>query len=693
MIHSCFRFFALTLILLYLPINLSSETRNNGLRPMYQQHIEAIENQVSYITVPEFGKDWEWFNSQPLSLEKELKGKIIVLDFWTYCCINCMHILPDLAELEEKYVNAPVAFIGVHSAKFAHEKCASGIRHAVQRYNIQHPVVNDAEMLLWRHLGVRSWPTLVVLSPSGKLLLAFEGEGNKEDLDNFLTEALHFYGARGELDTDPIAIKPEQSFFPSSNSPLRFPAKLAIDPQREWLFISDSNHNRIVITDLNGQLIGTVGEGAEGLRDGDFSSARFNRPQGLAIQGNHLYVADCENHALRLIDLSKKTVETLAGNGSQGYDYEGGDRGPYQSLSSPWDVAVHDGKVYIAMAGTHQIWVHDISSRVTRAYSGSGAELNLNHSRSLMKAAWAQPSGLSIHDDVLFIADSESSSIRSIDLKGESTATLVGGDDTEPRNLFAFGDRDGRGSHARLQHPLGIIALGDTDKVVVADTYNHRIKLLDPASRSIKQWIGSGHAGNQDGPSHTASFNEPSGFALSPNGQKLYVADTNNHQIRVIDLISKGVSTLNIVGLSPHKQSENTKDRLTDTSLARTLYFNKRKMEAGGEGEIRFKITLPENYQYTEEAESRWQLLPGYQQPVHISKENLSGFLGEQETVQIPFTVPDDFTGGTIKLELIVFFCKQESSCYVDSVIFEFPLEKGTDDCYQILFDYVPNHE
>lgn len=352
----------------------------------FKNYISDIETRGGGQQVPEFPPKLDWLNTSPLRLRQNLRGKVVVLDFWTYCCINCMHVLPDLKYLENKYKGKPFTVVGVHSAKFDNEKDLDAIRYAVLRYEITHPVVNDGDMVLWRELGVNSWPTFVVVSPNGKLLAQLAGEGHRQDLDDFVEAALQFYGEKQLLDNHPIpeALEKDKDTRLVA-SPLKFPGKLATDLTNRRLFISDSNNHRIVVTDLEGNFIMQIGGSGEVLRDGTFEYATFNRPQGLAYnpKKNVLYVADTENHALREINFVSETVHTLAGNGEKGSDYKGGRKGMAQVLNSPWDVCVDSssGIVYIAMAGQHQIWQHDIMDGVTSAFSGDGYERNLNGKR------------------------------------------------------------------------------------------------------------------------------------------------------------------------------------------------------------------------------------------------------------------------------------------------------------------------
>ncbi|CAJ1869524.1 unnamed protein product, partial [Sphenostylis stenocarpa] len=481
----------------------------------FVKYISDLESRGNAQIVPEFPSKVDWLNTAPLQFRRDLKGKIVLLDFWTYCCINCMHVLPDLDVLEKKYKDMPFVVVGVHSAKFDNEKDSEAIRNAVLRYGISHPVVNDGDMFLWRNLGINSWPTFAVVGPNGKLLAQLAGEGHKKDLDDFVEAALLFYGKQNMLDNTPISLSLEKDNDPRLlTSPLKFPGKLAIDVLNNRLFISDSNHNRIVVTDLDGNFIVQIGSsGEEGLQDGSFDDATFNRPQGLAYNAkkNILYVADTENHALREIDFVDEKVRTLAGNGTKGSDYVGGGKGDtqldssislfFQLLNSPWDVCFHplEEKIYIAMAGQHQIWEHNLSEATTRAFSGDGYERNLNGS-SPTNTSFAQPSGLSLSQDrrKIYIADSESSSIRAVDLKTGGSQLLAGGDPMFAENLFKFGDQDGIGSDVLLQHPLGVMC-GNDGEIYIADSYNHKIKKLDPTSKRVSTIAGTGKAGFKDG--------------------------------------------------------------------------------------------------------------------------------------------------------------------------------------------------
>ena len=236
----------------------------------------------------------------PIEL-KDLRGKFVLLDFWTYCCINCMHILPEVKKLEKAYPNNLVV-IGVHSGKFDTEHDSDSIRQAIMRYEIEHPVVNDADMKIWNRYGVSSWPSLFLIDPEGKVVKLFQGETSFETFDQTIKNALPYYRQRQALNERPVKFDLETR--KAAQTPLRYPGKILADEPGRRLFIADSNHNRIVVASLDGKLQTVIGSGEIGRADGDFKAARFNHPQGMALRGDILYVADTENHLLRKIDLS-----------------------------------------------------------------------------------------------------------------------------------------------------------------------------------------------------------------------------------------------------------------------------------------------------------------------------------------------------------------------------------------------------
>jgi thiol-disulfide isomerase/thioredoxin len=510
-------------------------------RDLLAQSDPKPENRPKAVDFPD---NMEWLNtSGPIKLA-DLKGKVVILDFWTLCCINCMHILPDLAALEKKYPNELVV-IGVHSAKFDNEKDTKSIRKAILRYEIAHPVVNDADHKIWDAYGANSWPSFAVIDADGKYFGAAFGEGKFDLLDKTVGKLIAEAKQKKSLNDKPIRFDLVR-FRETSDTPLFFPGKILADEKSKRLFIADSTHHRVIVTDLDGNQKQVIGSGSPGYKNGKFAEVQFDDPQGLAIDGETLYIADRKNHCLRVADLVGGTVKTIAGTGK--HDGKPNNRladVPLQplkiGLNSPWDLLLLGKKLFIAMAGHHQIWAYDLTTDRIQPYAGYGEE-NIDDG-PLYRANFAQPSGLAYDGKFLYVADSEGSAIRKLQADGDGRVnTLVG--TTGRGSLFNFGDKDGIGEKAQLQHALAVVP--HEGKLIVADTYNSKLKLLDPVTRELKTLLGGTDTDDkQMGP----LFNEPAGLSIAAG--KLYVADTNAHRIRVVDLKTNKVSTLELKGVKP----------------------------------------------------------------------------------------------------------------------------------------------
>jgi len=472
---------------------------------------------ASSIRAPEFPSGLTWLNSQPLSM-RGLRGKVVLLDFWTYGCINCQHILPDLARLNEKYGDKLVV-ISVHSAKFERESDAANIRDAVLKNHIEHPVLVDKGMRVWDEYTVRAWPTLILVAPDGRIVNEFSGEGHYEELDRKIGGLVSTFRAKKQLDETPLHLSLERARV--AETPLFYPGKIAVGDGK--IVVADSSHNRLVVADSQGKTLATIGSGEAALQDGSFAQAAFWNPQGVFVDGDLIYVADTNNHAIRLVDLKARTVSTLAGTGKQAAYQATGGSAKTSALSSPWDVVKVGDAIFIAMAGNHQIWRLDLKSNMVAPWAGDGNEARRDGNR--LFASFAQPSGLASDGKSLFVADSESSCIRRVDLQSGEVQTLAGG------NLFDFGDRDGIGDTARFQHPLGL-ALRD-GQLYVSDAYNGKIKRLDPQTGAV-QTVASGLA-------------EPGGLAF--DSEQLLVADTAHQQIRTFNLQGGSSAVLSLSNL------------------------------------------------------------------------------------------------------------------------------------------------
>lgn len=489
------------------------------------------------VKAPELTGDKAWLNtSKPLKLS-ELKGKVVLLDFWNLSCVNCFHTIPILKELEARYPKELV-IIGVHTPKYSSEKETKPLQEAVSRMELDHPVVNDEDNSIWTAYGVKAYPTIVLIDPEGGLVKMMIGERSYQQLSQQVKQLIDQFKAKGEITEEPLVFKNEPK--PNKDTALRFPEKLCVDPKRKLLFIADSGHNRIVVSTLDGKLVNVIGTGKIGSADGSYERAEFHHPRGLALDGNNLYVADTQNQRLRKVDLDSRTVSTISGDGELTEILAPPDFGDAKGarLNSPWDLIVANNKLYITMAGSHQLYVLYFSNNHLYAFAGSGDE-GLKDG-PLLTADLAQPSGIAFSANKIYFTDSESNSVRSADVdpKTGKIQTIVG------KGLDYFGDMDGSLAKAFFTHPLGVAVSGN--KVYVADTLNHKIRTIDTKTKMVSTLWGSGKAGNAVG--DYPQFNEPNGIAVL--GKNMYIADTNNNEIKVGNLSDGKVTAFKISGLT-----------------------------------------------------------------------------------------------------------------------------------------------
>ncbi|HEU0131010.1 MAG TPA: thioredoxin-like domain-containing protein [Mycobacteriales bacterium] len=404
------------------------------------------------VRAPELTGAGGWLNTPgPLSLAA-LRGKVVLLDFWTFCCANCLHVLDELRALEEELADVLVV-VGVHSPKFAHEADHDAVVAAVERYDVRHPVLDDPDLAMWRQYAVRAWPTLVLIDPEGYVVAQASGEGHAAGLAEVVRDVAAAHEAKGTLRRGPAPV----AIAEPAPTPLRFPAKAVPTPR--GLLVSDTGHHQVVLLDAAFEEVRRY--------DG------FAEPQGLCLlPDGRVAVADTVAHLVRALDLDTGEVTTLAGTGAQLRAAPFGGPALEQPLSSPWDVAWYDGRLFVAMAGIHQLWAYD--GETVGAVAGTAAEGLRDGPAD--RAYLAQPSGLAVGADRLWFVDAETSALRWY--RDGEVGTVVG------HGLFDFGHVDGPAADALLQHPLGVLARAD-GTVVVCDTYNGALRAYDPATGTV----------------------------------------------------------------------------------------------------------------------------------------------------------------------------------------------------------------
>jgi thiol-disulfide isomerase/thioredoxin len=430
------------------------------------------------VRAPELTGRGGWINTGggDLSL-RALRGKVIVVDFWTSCCANCLHVLDELRPLEERYADVLVV-LGVHSPKFEHERDHATVVAATERYGVHHPVLDDPDLTTWGQYAARAWPTLAVIDPEGYLVASMAGEGHAEGIARLVDQLVAEHGAKGTLHRGDGPYVPP----PPPETALRFPGKAALLPAGT-LLVSDSAHHSLVELAADGEtVLRRIGSGVRGREDGGPETARFNEPQGLLVLpgevaeavGYDVLVADTVNHALRGVRLADGTVTTAVDLAVAAQELTV-ITGTVPGVVSPWDLAWWQDRVAVAAAGVHLLLAYDPVSGKTDVLAGTTVE-GLKDGPA--PGGWlAQPSGLAAGADRLWIADSETSALRWLDPAGE-LHTAVG------QGLFDFGHVDGPAAGALLQHPLGVAVLPD-GSVAVADTYNHAVRRYDPATGEV----------------------------------------------------------------------------------------------------------------------------------------------------------------------------------------------------------------
>ena len=434
-----------------------------------------------------------WINTAG-NAAPDLSGKIVLLDFWTFCCANCLHVLDELRELEAEFADVLVT-VGVHSPKFAHEADHDALIAACERYGVHHPVLDDPDLTTWKAFAVRAWPTLTVVDPAGYVAAQMSGEGHVHGLRSLIAELVAEFEAKGALrrgDSPYVAPEPEPT-------ELRFPGKVIALPGGTYLVSDTSHHSIVELAEDAATVLRRFGSSERGFADGPAAEARFNEPQGLLLLDEHTaLIADTVNHALREIDLASGRVRTVADTRDS-------------AQASPWDLTwdAERSRVIVAAAGIHQLWSYDPVSGKFDVWAGTTNEGLVDG--PLAEAWFSQPSGLTTAaDGRIWIADSESSALRYV--SEEKIATVVG------QGLFDFGLRDGDAAQALLQHPLGVTALPD-GSIAVSDTYNGAIRRYNPADGQVSTLI--------------TGLKEPSDALVTAEGELLVVESAAHRLTRV----------------------------------------------------------------------------------------------------------------------------------------------------------------
>jgi len=467
---------------------------------------------------PEFPAGLEWFNvGSPVKLAEQ-RGRVVLLNFSTFGSVHCQQMLADLNNLGMKYRHQLV-IINVNSPRFPAEMRRSHVQQSIRRHHVSYPVLHDPELQLWKTYGIKVWPTQVLIDHDGYVLGGTSGAGKLSRLEQVISHqvALCPATAAGPVPAVPVG------YGRGPAGTLSFPAKILATGNR--LYIADSGKHRILVMAGSGQVLQQYGCGTPGFIDGTGTVAAFNNPRGMALAGEFLYVADQGNHAIRRIHIHTDDVVTVAGTGKAVRTGITAGREPAEvELNAPADIAFRDGKLFIAMTGMHQIWRLSLVENTIEVFSGTGQEGLADGPPGL--AMFAQPAGLTLLGNQLYSIDYGASAVREIDLESGIVSTLVG------EGLFVSGNRDGIGTAARLQGPLGIAADPEHQMLWLVDTYNNKLRRIGMKTRNVATVMLD------------RALSEPGGLAFHNN--TLYIANTNAHEILRLNPDNGRAEVLNV---------------------------------------------------------------------------------------------------------------------------------------------------
>lgn len=610
---------------------------------------------------PALPSDTEWVNlSTPVGLD-EFVGTVTLVYFWTASCLPCLDVQRDADRLAAEFPGQ-IEVLGIHSGKFPAERSSNVIAAQLARSAISHPVVNDRTLSIWQDWGITAWPTVAVLDATGEIRAGHVGSGAYDALKPAINRLVE--------DSTPAERVPLGISVPAlPPTILSFPEGIAVDTMRDRIFIADTNHHRLVITSLDGEVISVIGSGSAGRSDGPAESAEFFSPRGLTVdpEGTTLYVADSGNHLVRTVDLPSGQVVTLVGTGEPGEPIIAPLDGPNVSLHTPWDIALDGDTLYVSVAGVNQIWRISLSEDRIEPIAGTGREGSTNG--PALESDLARPAGLALEGGVLYFADADSSSIGRIDL-GQPAHPLdrVAG---PTGSSFEFGDLDALGAAARFQRPLGIAA--DGSDLWIIDTYNSKIKQVDPHSGSVQELVGG--KGWRDGPSPLFSF--PADVASG--GGRLFIADTGNHSVRIVDPRSGSTSTLILNGIERLEADDGEFDG---------TYVELDPVAVGaGPGRLVLTVSYPDGYKANPLTPSRFEW-SGTGDAVAIAPNADRSVEGPVFPISVgaTFEVGDE----VVRVDLYLAYCEDEleTICLFDRVRLDVPVRVESTGPDSILIPY-----
>ena len=454
------------------------------------------------VPAPEFPPGLEWLNTTGPLRMSQLLGRVSALAFVNAGSAWCTQTLVDLGHLRNRYPDR-LNVVAINVPRFDHEREPRRAGKRLGRHRFQFPIAHDADWTLWQHCGIEAWPTVVLVDVEGRMRERFVGDGQLREIDAAVSRLL------GEA--TPRSLNAERIEMRRGGEPmlpLRFPSGLALSGN--YLYVADSGHHRVLECDLSGRVLRQFGSGGSGFIDGPMELAAFNRPQGLCIERDTLYIADTGNHAVRRVQLRGGDISTVVGAGRSGTPKEGLVADPRMvALDQPRAVSLSAGNLYIATAGDNRVWRFDLGTPGIALVAGSGRLAVVDGKAETV--SFAEPTSLASVQQAIYICDAAGSAIRLANARTGQVSTVLGQD------AWTHGNTDGARADARMQQPQAIALDPAAPVLWIADSGNDRL-------RSLR--LGGGELTTVELPQR---LHAPGGLVVADG--VVWIADTDAHAV------------------------------------------------------------------------------------------------------------------------------------------------------------------
>lgn len=576
----------------------------------------------------------EWLNlSRPLD-RNDLKNRISLLYFWSEG-VDCSSTIDDIKKLEEEF-GSRLLVISIYLPLPQENKDNSSLRKSILKCDINYPAINDGDGKVHNHYKVKSSPTIIITDIRGKIFKRYDGDYQFDKLHKDINRIITRY--RFEINRDQLPLLLEKNN--EITNVLRFPSKILYISNFQSqsgvipvIAISNSGNNEILISSLNGEIIEKIGSSVVGFEDGDFSKASFDNPTGLLFLDNMLYVADSNNHAIRLVNLKEKTVKTLMGSGVSGEAMSETIDSKSANLSSPNDLELFNDGILINNYGSNQILHYNLKTHKIAIFAGDGRELV--YDGKYPHNSLARIKDLAIFNKKVYFIDGTTSSLRSLDSYGSIKTIIANVNDTK--------------TSIATNNPMAVYV--DDTGIYIVDSVRSVVKRYDFSTKQLSTIAGSKR-----------------GFALSPKLQmdqpssiisflgNFYISDSNNNRLIKLNRNDFSASIFDVI----------PKLELRKEALLQYLPNNQdqKSITLSSDENIRLIINLPKGWKINPKGPSFINIL----RPVSDEEAELMFNFDWQKISDKDITMPS-LKDGEYLLQGVIYYCedKRDSLCYVKS--------------------------